>query len=179
MNYVTLSNTNISWHYRAVEERREMKKSGIKITDTLLESAQKINLRNIQYEKRTLLGRKDNSDENDDISENNGFRSRSVDERVNNSLNSFLRKSSFLCEAIMNEIAHTKNENEKINNRIQRTGNKIFSPTVIVLGENLNQDRGEEKSNVSINTYIDVNPLSPTSTFFIFHFVFYISHFIF
>ena len=174
MNYVTLSNTNISWHYRAVEERREMKKSGIKITDTLLESAQKINLRNIQYEKRTLLGRKDNSDENDDITENNGFRSKSVDERVNNSLNSFLRKSSFLCEAIMNEIVHTKNENEKINNRIQRTGNKIFSPTVIVLGEDLDQDRGEEKNNVSEKTYIDVNPLSPTSSFCLLHFIFYI-----
>lgn len=179
MIYVTLSITNILWSYRAVEERREMKKSGIKITDTLLESAQRINLRNIQYEKRTLSGRKDNSDENDDITENDGFRSKSVDERVNNSLNSFLRKSSFLCEAIMNEIAHTKNENEKINNRIQRTGNKIFSPTVIVLGENLNQDMGEEKNNVSENTCIDVNPLSPTSSFFIFYFVFYSSYFIF
>ena len=134
-----------------------MKKSGIKITDTLLESAQKISSRNIQYEKRTLLGKKDNSDENDSITANDGFRPKLVDERINNSLNSFLRKSSFLCEAIMDEIAHTKNENEKINNPIQRTGNKIFSPTLIVLGENLDEGRGEEKNNVSEIIHIIFN----------------------
>lgn len=139
-------------YFRAVEERRIAKKNGITPTDTLLETAHKIGARNTHFEKRTLLGRKDRSEEdNNDTAENDEFKSESVDEKGNQSLSNFLRKTSLLCEALLDESAQMKMENRKDRNPVSKSGN-IFNSKIVILGGAQSQSEGKEQDMVKLRT---------------------------
>ena len=105
-------------------------------------------MNNTFFEKRTLLGRRDTSEnDNIDTAENDEFKSESVDEKGNQSLNNFLRKTSLLCEALLDETAQTKLENKKDKNPVSKSGN-IFNSNIVVLGGAQSLSEGKEQEMV-------------------------------
>ena len=66
--------------------------------------------------------------------ENHDFYPISVDGKNSNSLNVFLRKSSLLCESLMNEQSNLKNEKKKEMSQSKVADGKIFNSNVITLG---------------------------------------------
>ena len=140
-----------SYLFRAVEERRIAKKNGTVLTDTLLEAAIKIGLRNTKSVKIPFYGENDeeekfdnNNEENIEIQEKKAV---NVDEKKSNSLNLFLRKSSSVLESLIyeNKRRNTENDSEK-NDKRNNNGGNIFNHRVIHLG--LEEEKtGEEKNN--------------------------------
>ena len=102
-------------------------------------------MRNTHFEKRTLSGRRDTSE--DDNGGNDEFKSESVDEKGNQSLSNFLRKTSLLCEAILDETAQMKIENKKDRNPVSKSGN-IFNSKIVVLGGAQSTSEGKEQDTV-------------------------------
>ena len=76
----------------------------------------------------------------------------SVDERNGNSLNVFLRKSSLLCELIMNEQSNLKNEKKKELNQNRAGDGKIFNFNVVTLG--VKNKMAEEKEREMVTNYV-------------------------
>lgn len=107
-------------------------KQGKEVKNTLLEMAHIIGLRNTEKEdKYSNFHNENNIDEknkNDDLSPI------SVDGRNSNSLNVFLRKSSLLCELIMNEQLNLKNEKKKEFSQNKAAVGKIFNSNAVTLG---------------------------------------------
>jgi hypothetical protein len=129
------------------------KKNGTAPTDTLLETAHKIGARNTHFQKRTLLGRRDTSEDgNNDTAENDEFKSESVDEKGNQSLNIFLRKTSLLCEGLLDESAQMKMENKQDRNPLSKSGN-IFNSSIVVLGGAQSVSEGKEQDVVRLRFY--------------------------
>jgi hypothetical protein len=124
------------------------------LKNTLLETAHLIGLRNTSIEKNsTFHSRNDISEK--DMYENNDFYPISVDGKNSNSLNVFLRKSSLLCESLMNEQSNLKNEKKKEMSQSKVADGKIFISNVITLGVR-NKMSEEKESEMVINVLVVV-----------------------
>ena len=84
--------------------------------------------------------------------ENNDFYPISVDGKNSNSLNAFLRKSSLLCESLMNEQSNLKNEKKKEMSQSKVADGKIFNSNVITLGVRSKMSE-EKESEMVINVF--------------------------
>ena len=102
--------------------------------NTLLETAHLIGQRNNSIEKNSTYHNRNDISEKDDMYENHDFYPISVDGKNSNSLNVFLRKSSLLCESLMNEQSNLKNEKKKEMSQSKVADGKIFNSNVITLG---------------------------------------------
>ena len=81
--------------------------------NTLLETAQLIGARNTEIEKSSNFHYDNDISENDFFNADNDIYTTPVNGKNSNSLNVFLRKSSLLCELLMNEQSNLKNEKRK------------------------------------------------------------------
>jgi hypothetical protein len=75
-----------------------------------------------------------------------------VDEKGNQSLNNFLRKTSLLCEALLDETGQMKIENKKDRNPVSKSGN-IFNSNIVVLGGAQSISEGKEQDAVRLICY--------------------------
>ena len=126
------------------------KKNGTVLTDTLLEAAIKIGLRNEKSVKILFYGANDEEKLDNNKEENIEYQERkaaNVDDKKNNNLNLFLRRSSSVFESILfeNKRKNTENDGEK-NDKKNSTGGNIFNRTMIHLGCE-EEKAGEEKNN--------------------------------
>jgi hypothetical protein len=137
-----------------VEERRNLRKQGEELKNTLLETARLIGLRNTSIEKNSTFHNRNDISENDDVYENNDFYPISVDGKNSNSLNVFLRKSSLLCESLMNEQSNLKNEKKKEMSQSKVADGKIFNSNVITLG--VRNKMSEEKESEMVTNAVVV-----------------------
>ena len=131
------------------------KKNGTVLTDTLLEAAIKIGLRNTKSVKMLFYGENDNEEklDNNNNEENIEEKERkavNVDERKSNNLNLFLRRSSSVFESLIFENKRRNKENDvEKNDKRNSTGGNIFNRTMIHLGVE-EEKAGEEKNNTEV-----------------------------
>lgn len=124
-------------------------KDGKEVKNTLLEMAHLIGLRNT--EKDDKYSNYHNENNVIEKNKNNDLYPISVDERNGNSLNVFLRKSSLLCELIMNEQSNLKNEKKNELNQNRAGDGKIFNSNVVTLG--VKNKMSEEKESEMVTNY--------------------------
>ena len=131
------------------------KKNGTVLTDTLLEAAIKIGLRNTKSVKIRFYGENDNEEKldnnnNEENIEEKERKSVNVDERKSNNLNLFLRRSSSVFESLIFENKRRNKENDvEKNDKRNSTGGNIFNRTMIHLGVE-EEKAGEEKNNTEV-----------------------------
>ena len=124
-------------------------KQGKEVKNTLLEMAHLIGLRNSEKDdKYSNFHNENNIDEKNKIDDLYPI---SVDGRNSNSLNVFLRKSSLLCELIMNEQSNLKNEKKKEFSQNKAADGKIFNSNVVTLG--VRNKMTEEKESDMVTNY--------------------------
>ena len=131
------------------------KKNGTVLTDTLLEAAIKIGLRNTKSVKKLFYGENDDEEKldnnnNEENIEEKERKSVNVDERKSNNLNLFLRRSSSVFESLIFENKRRNKENDvEKNDKSNSTGGNIFNRTMIHLGVE-EEKAGEEKNNTEV-----------------------------